>query len=127
MFRNEVLELIQYTPATPNVHARPHLIVPPQINKFYVFDLVEGQEHRRVSGESEFQVFTVSWRNPTAAQRDWDMDTYVAALIEAIDAVREITGSADVNLHGACSGAMTIAALLGHLASRGESACMPPR
>jgi polyhydroxyalkanoate synthase len=122
VFSNEVLELIQYTPATADVHARPHLIVPPQINKFYVFDLCEGKSIVEYLVRSEFQVFTVSWRNPTAAQRDWDLDTYVAALIEAIDAVREITGSADVNLHGACSGAMTIAALLGHLASRGESA-----
>ena len=62
----------------------------------------------------------VSWRNPTALQRHWDLDTYVAALLEAIAAVRDITGSDDVNLHGACSGAMTISALLGHLASRGD-------
>jgi polyhydroxyalkanoate synthase subunit PhaC len=121
VFRNDVLELIQYTPATPNVYARAQLIVPPQINKFYVFDLSPGKSIVEYLVKSEFQVFAVSWRNPAAAQRDWDMDTYVAALIEAIDAVRDITGHADVNLHGACSGAMTISALLGHLASRGEA------
>jgi polyhydroxyalkanoate synthase len=120
VFRNEVLELIQYTPATANVYARPQLIVPPQINKFYIFDLSEGKSIVDYLRQSEFQVFVVSWRNPGPAQRGWNMDTYVAALIEAIDAIRDITGSPDVNLHGACSGAMTMSALLGHLASRGE-------
>jgi polyhydroxyalkanoate synthase len=120
VFRNEVLELIQYAPATPNVYSRPQLIVPPQINKFYIFDLSEGKSIVDYLVKSEFQVFAVSWRNPTAAQSHWDLDTYVAALLEAVAAVRDITGSDDVNLHGACSGAMTISALLGHLASRGE-------
>ncbi|SAL84660.1 Poly-beta-hydroxybutyrate polymerase [Caballeronia terrestris] len=122
VFRNEVLELIQYAPATEHVYARPQLIVPPQINKFYVFDLSEGKSIVDYLVKSEFQVFAVSWRNPTAAQSHWDLDTYVSALLEAIAALRDITGSDDVNLHGACSGAMTISALLGHLASRGDHA-----
>ncbi|MGF6508318.1 alpha/beta fold hydrolase [Paraburkholderia sp. 32] len=121
VFCNEVLELIQYTPATRKVYARPQLIVPPQINKFYIFDLSKGKSFVEYLVNNEFQVFAVSWRNPTSEQRDWDLDTYVAALIDAIQAVRDITGCEDVNLHGACSGAMTISALLGHLASRGES------
>jgi polyhydroxyalkanoate synthase len=120
VFRNEVLELIQYAPATTHVYSRPQLIVPPQINKFYVFDLSEGKSIVDYLVQSEFQIFVVSWRNPTAAQAHWNLDTYVAALLEAVAAVRDITGSDDINLHGACSGAMTISALLGHLASRGE-------
>jgi polyhydroxyalkanoate synthase subunit PhaC len=120
VFRNEVLELIQYSPATAEVYSRPQLIVPPQINKFYIFDLSEGKSIVDYLLKNELQVFVVSWRNPTAAQSHWDLDTYVSALLEAITAVREITGSEDVNLHGACSGAMTISALLGHLARRGE-------
>jgi polyhydroxyalkanoate synthase len=122
VFRNEVLELIQYAPASAQVYSRPQLIVPPQINKFYVFDLSEGKSIVDYLVKSEFQVFMVSWRNATAAQSHWDLDTYVGALLEAIAAVRDITGSDDVNLHGACSGAMTISALLGHLAARGETA-----
>lgn len=118
VFRNEVLELIQYRPLTDAVHARPHIIVPPQINKFYAFDIAPGRSLVEFLARSGFQTFVVSWRNPTAAQRGWDMSTYVAALLEAIDAVCEITGADDVNLHGACSGAMTMAALLGHLAAR---------
>jgi polyhydroxyalkanoate synthase subunit PhaC len=121
VFRNEVLELIQYAPTTQQVYSRPQLIVPPQINKFYIFDLSEGKSIVDYLVKNELQVFVVSWRNPTAAQSHWDLDTYVTALMEAIAAVREITGCDDVNLHGACSGAMTISALLGHLASKGET------
>lgn len=121
VFRNDVLELIQYAPTTPEVYSRPQLIVPPQINKFYVFDIAPGRSIVEYMLDSGLQTFVISWRNPTAAQRDWDMDTYVAALLEAIDAVRQITGSDDVNLHGACSGAMTMAALLGHLAAKQKS------
>jgi polyhydroxyalkanoate synthase subunit PhaC len=117
VFRNSVLELIQYAPATAEVHERPQVIVPPQINKFYIFDLAPGKSIVEYLVKNGFQVFVVSWRNPTAAQSDWDMNTYVAALLAAIAAVRDITRAADVNLHGACSGAMTVAALLGHLAA----------
>jgi polyhydroxyalkanoate synthase len=118
VFRNEVLELIQYQPVTSEVHARPLVIVPPQINKFYAFDIAPGRSLVEYLLKSGLQTFMVSWRNPTRAQRDWDMSTYAAALIEAIEAVREITGAEDVNLQGACSGAMTISALLGHLAAK---------
>ncbi len=118
VFRNDVLELIQYTPTSKTVHARPQLLVPPQVNKFYVFDLAPGKSLIEFLVGSGFQTFAVSWRNPTAEQRDWDMGTYVAALLEAIDAVRSIAGARDLNLHGACSGAMTMTALLGYLAAK---------
>lgn len=120
VWQNDVLELIQYSPTTKQVHARPQLIVPPQINKFYIFDLAPGKSIVEYLVAAGLQVFIVSWRNPSPAQRDWDMDNYVAALLGAIAAVRDITGSDDVNLHGACSGAMTLAALLGHLAATGQ-------
>ena len=115
-----VLELVQYSPATDAVHARPHLIVPPQINKFYFFDLAPGRSIVEHLTRSQFQVFAISWRNPTAAQRDWGMETYVAAIREAIEAIRDITGSPDVIVHAACSGAMTATILAGVLAARPE-------
>jgi polyhydroxyalkanoate synthase subunit PhaC len=118
VWRDDVLELIQYAPATESVHARPQLIVPPQINKYYIFDLAPGKSIVEYMVKSGFQTFVVSWRNPTAAQRAWNMATYVSSLLDAIDAIRDITGSDDVNLHGACSGAITVAALLGHLAGK---------
>jgi polyhydroxyalkanoate synthase len=115
-----VLELIQYSPTTDAVHARPHLIVPPQINKFYFFDLAPGRSIVEHLTRSQFQVFAISWRNPTAAQRDWDMETYVAAIREAIETIQDITGSPDVIAHAACSGAMTATILAGLLAARRE-------
>jgi polyhydroxyalkanoate synthase subunit PhaC len=121
VYREDHLELIQYAPKTDQVYKVPVFIVPPQINKFYVFDIAPGRSIVEYMLNSGFQTFVVSWRNPTPAQRDWDMDAYVAALLEAIDAARQITGADDVNLHGACSGAMTMAALLGHLAARQKS------
>jgi polyhydroxyalkanoate synthase subunit PhaC len=118
VFRNDVLELIQYAPAGETVFARPLMIIPPQINRFYLFDLAPGRSMIEYLVNHGIQVFAVSWRNPTAAERDWDMDRYVAALLAAIEAMRDITGSAKINLAGACSGAMTLAALLGHLAAK---------
>jgi polyhydroxyalkanoate synthase len=120
VFRNAVLELIQYRPVTAEVQARPHLFVPPQINRFYIFDLAPGRSQVEHLVSQGFQVFMVSWRNPTAAERDWDLGTYVAALREAGEAVREITGSPDLILHAACSGAMTAMVLAAVLAAEGD-------
>ena len=66
------------------------------------------------------QTFVVSWRNPTKAQREWGLSSYIEALKEAIDAVLAITGSKDLNMLGACSGGLTTASLLGHYAALGE-------
>ena len=104
VFRNEVLELIQYTPVTEQVYKRPLLVVPPQINKYYVFDLSPEKSLARFLLRSQVQTFIVSWRNPTKAQREWGLSTYIEALKEAVDVVCAITGSNDVNVLGACSG-----------------------
>src|SRR5271165_7521239 len=120
VFTTDVLELIQYAPTTEQVYSRPLLIIPPQINKFYLYDLAPGRsliEYLVAGGQ---QVFVVSWRNPSADQRHWNLETYIAALLEATEAVREVTGSADLNLNAACSGGITAALLLGHLAAKGD-------
>ncbi|WP_028693530.1 class II poly(R)-hydroxyalkanoic acid synthase [Pseudomonas cremoricolorata] len=117
VFRNELLELIQYRPLTAQVHARPLLVVPPQINKFYVFDLNPEKSVMRFCLQAQQQTFTLSWRNPTKAQREWGLSSYIEALKQAVDAVLAITGSADLNMLGACSGGITCAALLGHYAA----------
>jgi len=120
VLRSEVLELLQYSPKTEAVYERPLLMVPPQINKYYVLDLAPGRSLVEYAVSKGFTVFVVSWRNPTPAQRDWGMDTYVGALCEVIDAVCAITGSGRVNVLGACAGGITTAVLLGHLAARGD-------
>ncbi|MGH8436594.1 MAG: class II poly(R)-hydroxyalkanoic acid synthase [Pseudomonas sp.] len=120
VFRNNLLELIQYKPSTEQVHERPLLVVPPQINKFYVFDLSQEKSLARFCLRNGLQTFIVSWRNPTKAQREWGLSTYIEALKEAIDVIIAITGSKDVNMLGACSGGITTAALLGHYTALGE-------
>jgi polyhydroxyalkanoate synthase len=120
VYRSEVFELIQYTPVTGEVHARPFLMVPPQINKFYFYDLSPKKSLIRFAVESGLQVFTLSWRNPTQEQRDWNFDTYISAIEEAIGVISEITGSPDCNLEGGCVGGTTVVGLLASQAGRGE-------
>lgn len=121
VFRNELLELIHYQPTTESVHERPLLVVPPQINKFYVFDLSADKSLARFSLDSGLQTFIVSWRNPTKSHSHWGLEHYINALKEAVDAVLAITGSADLNMLGACSGGLTATTLLGHYAALGEA------
>ncbi|AGI22287.1 poly(3-hydroxyalkanoic acid) synthase 2 [Pseudomonas sp. ATCC 13867] len=118
VFRNQVLELIQYKPLGEHLHARPLLVVPPQINKFYIFDLTAEKSFVQYALKNNLQLFMVSWRNPDARHREWGLSTYVSALDEAIEVCRSISGSRSVNLMGACSGGLTIAALQGHLQAR---------
>jgi polyhydroxyalkanoate synthase subunit PhaC len=120
VYRSSVMELIQYRPMTSEVQARPLLIAPPQINKFYVFDLVPEKSIIQFALKGGLQPFAISWKNPTPAQSDFGLDTYVGALEEAVDVMREITGSDDVNIWGSCSGGITTSAFLAHLAARGE-------
>jgi polyhydroxyalkanoate synthase len=120
IFRNELLELIQYSPTTPNVRKRPLVITPPQINKYYALDLSPDKSMVRFLLDSGIQVFCVSWRNPTTAHREWGLDTYVAALDEAVDAAREVTGNDDISMMGSCSGGITSTAYFATLGSAGQ-------
>jgi polyhydroxyalkanoate synthase len=117
VFRNELLELIQYTPTTPKVRKRPLVITPPQINKYYALDLSPDKSMVRFLLDSGIQVFCVSWRNPTTAHREWGLDTYVAALDEAVDVARDLTGSDNISMMGSCSGGITSTAYFATLGS----------
>src|SRR5262249_45477327 len=118
VYRDAVMELIQYQPIGETVHARPLLIAPPQINKFYVFDLVPEKSIVQLALKGGLQTFGISWKNPTEAECDFGLDTYVGALENAVDVMRDITGSADVNIWGSCSGGITTSAFLANLAAR---------
>ena len=120
VFRNDVLELIQYAPATERVSKVPLVYVPPQINKYYILDLAPGRSLTEYMVEQGTTWFTVSWRNPGKEQASWDLSTYAGALLEALDAVQEITGSPSAHLLGMCAGGMTAAALMGHLQATGR-------
>ncbi len=120
VFRNEVLELLRYTPTTTKVRKRPLMVVPPQINKYYVLDLASGRSLVEAAVAEGQQVFMVSWRNVTPEQRHWDMDFYVVSLIEAMDAVLSLTKQDDLNMLGVCAGGITTAVLNGYLQAIGD-------
>jgi polyhydroxyalkanoate synthase len=120
VFRSEMLELLQYAPTTRQVYERPLLLVPPQINKFYVMDLAPKRSLTEYAVARGVPFFTVSWRNPKPEHRNWGLDEYVIAIKEALDAVCEITGSPAANLLGVCSGGITSTLMLGHLAALGD-------
>jgi polyhydroxyalkanoate synthase len=118
VFRNELLELIQYTPMSEKQYARPLLIVPPQINKYYIFDLSPTNSFVQYALKNGLQTFIISWRNPDVRHREWGLSSYVQAAEEAMNVCRAITGAREVNLMGACAGGLTIAALQGHLQAK---------
>jgi polyhydroxyalkanoate synthase len=120
VFRNDVFELIQYTPQTNKVREVPLLMVPPTINKYYVLDLAEQRslvEHLVANGQ---QVYCISWRNPDARHADWDLDTYGQAILDAMQTSKEISGSDKVAMLAVCSGGMIASMVLAHLAEIGE-------
>ena len=118
VFRNELLELIQYKPMSEKQYARPLLIVPPQINKYYIFDLSPTNSFVQYALKNGLQTFIISWRNPDVRHREWGLSSYVQAAEEAMNVCRTITGAREVNLMGACAGGLTIAALQGHLQAK---------
>lgn len=118
VFRNELLELIQYQPMSEKQHARPLLIVPPQINKYYIFDLSTQKSFVQYALKNDLQVFIVSWRNPNASHREWGLSNYVQAIEKALDVTRAVSGSKEVHLMGACAGGLSIAALQGYLQAK---------
>jgi polyhydroxyalkanoate synthase len=121
VYRNPVMELIQYRPVGHEVHRRPLLIAPPQINKFYVFDLVPEKSIVQFALQGDLQTFAISWKNPTPAESHFGLDTYIEAMEQAVDVMRDVTGSQDVNIWGSCSGGITTSAFVANLAARGES------
>jgi len=122
VFRNEVMELIQYTPTTPEVYARPLLLVPPWINKFYVLDLNEEKSFVRWATAQGLTVFIVSWVNPDETQGDLGFDEYMKfGVLAALDAVEKATGESRIAAAGYCVGGTLLAATLAYMAEKGDT------
>ena len=119
--RGELFELIQYAPAGSRTFRRPLVVIPPQINKYYISDLAPGRSFVEHTVAAGIPYFAISWRNPTPAQRDWDLARYVSACQEAIEIACDVGASSDANVAGMCAGGITLACLLGHLAATDES------
>ncbi len=113
VFRNELLELIQYRPATAQVHAIPLLVVAPWINKYYILDLNERKSLVRYLVHRGFTVFITSWKNPGADMRQTTFDDYLLrGLLQAIEAVRGICGVPRIHAAGYCIGGTLLAAFM---------------
>lgn len=125
VYREEMFELLQYTPATGTVRERPLLFVPPEINKYYVLDLAPGRSMVEYAISKGMHTFMVVWRNPrldrSLGHGHWGMDDYLAAHVRAFNLVREIAGAEDLNLVGLCAGGTTSALTQAHLAARGDN------
>ena len=121
VYRNKLIELIQYAPKGEKVHAVPLLILPPWINKFYILDLQPKNSMVRHLVEQGFTVFMVSWRNPDSTMEGTTIEDYVdLGPLAASDVVREITGSPTVNVMGYCIGGTLLAMTLAWLAAQGD-------
>lgn len=120
IYRDEMMELIQYAPATEQVYAIPQLTIPPQINKMYINDLSPEKSVVKWQVDNGIQCFVISWKNPRKEDGHWGMDEYVSACERALDVVCQVTGSDKVNLSSACSGGQTGAILASKLAAKGD-------
>ena len=119
VFRNDLFELIQYTPLTETVYERPYLMVPPCINKYYILDLQPDNSIVRYMVEQGHTVFLVSWKNPDASMSKVTWDDYVGdGVIKAIEVVKDIGGTDQINVLGFCVGGTLTSTALAVLAAR---------
>ncbi|MGU3359390.1 class I poly(R)-hydroxyalkanoic acid synthase [Methylobacterium sp. M6A4_1b] len=121
VFRNDLMELIQYAPTTDTVLKRPFLIVPPWINKFYILDLNPSKSLIAWMVSQGLTVFCISWVNPDARHADKDFESYMREGIEtAIDAIGVATGESEVSAAGYCVGGTLLAVTLAMQAATGN-------
>ncbi|MEK9725899.1 MAG: class I poly(R)-hydroxyalkanoic acid synthase, partial [Rhodospirillaceae bacterium] len=121
VFRNDLIELLQFSPSTDEVVKTPLLIVPPWINKYYILDLREKNSFIRWAVEKGHTVFVVSWVNPNAELAAKTFDDYMLeGPIAAMDAIEKATGEKQVNVIGYCIGGTLMAATLAYLTAKGE-------
>ncbi len=121
VFRNELMELIQYAPQTPKVHAIPVLASPPWINKYYIMDLAPGRSFLEWAIQHEHTVFAISYRNPDPSMGGVTLDDYlIHGPREALDVIGEITGAPKIDIVGLCLGGALTAMLAAYLSEKGD-------
>ena len=121
VYQNQLMQLIQYAPATETVLRRPLLVIPPWINKFYILDLRPKNSLVRYLVEQGHTVFMVSWVNPDERLADMGFDDYMRlGVLGALDAMEQATGEREVNAIGYCLGGTLLASTLAYMAERDD-------
>ena len=121
VYRNDLIELIQYEPQTPQVHAAPLLCSPPWINKYYVMDLAPKRSFIEWAVQHNRTVFAISYRNATAEMSGVKMDDYLLdGPKQALDVITDITGADTVDIVGLCLGGALTAITAAYLAASGD-------
>jgi polyhydroxyalkanoate synthase len=121
VFKNDLMELIQYAPQTPKVRAIPVLASPPWINKYYVMDLAPGRSFIEWAVQHQRTVFAISYRNPDSSMRGVTLDDYlINGPREALDVIGDITGAPKIDITGLCLGGALTAMLAAYLAEKGD-------
>ncbi|PPQ39278.1 polyhydroxyalkanoate synthase [Rhodoblastus acidophilus] len=121
VFRNDLIELLQYAPTTEQVYKRPLLIVPPWINKFYILDLNPDKSFIRWAVSQGLTVFCISWVNPDARHADKDFFAYMnEGIFAALDRIKKITAEPKVTAIGYCVGGTLTASALAYMAAKGD-------
>ena len=121
VFKNDLMELIQYTPQTPKVRAVPVLASPPWINKYYVMDLAPDRSFLEWAVQHERTVFAISYRNPDASMGGITLDDYlIHGPREALDVIAEITGAPKIDIIGLCLGGALTSMLAAYLVEKGD-------
>ncbi len=121
VYRNKLIELLQYTPTTKEVSATPLLFIPPWINKYYILDMQPQNSLIKFLVDNGFSVFVISWKNPDASMEDTAFEDYLTlGPLAAIDVIKEITGSQKVNAIGYCIGGTLLSMALPYLKAKGD-------
>lgn len=120
VFECELFELIHYEATTDEVREVPLILVPPQINKFYVADISPGRSMIEYFVSKGERTFAISWRNPTEEHAEWNIDTYAQGVIDALDVIEEITGQPKTHVLALCAGGITATLAVNHLAHTGQ-------
>ncbi len=121
VFENDLIQLIQYAPTTPQVYQKPLLIVPPWINKFYILDLNEKKSFIKWAVAQGLTVFIVSWVNPDEKLRDKTFEDYMfEGVLASLDAIEAATGEKSINVIGYCVGGTLVSSTLGYMAEKND-------
>ncbi len=121
IFKNQLMELIQYSPTTTKTYKTPLLFVPPWINKYYVFDLQPKNSFIKWVVDQGYTLFVISWVNPGVEEADIAFSDYMhQGVLAALDVVLKTTGETKANMLGFCIGGILLTTTLAYLASKGD-------